>query len=152
YVGAFSFAEVKSGYTAYFLGVRSICPNVTMDVKYTGSWSNQALEKEYNVNSASRNLGDTKNALKNNMKTAYNDILTLEAERLSCEKALEDAKNTYEMVKLNYELGNVTELTVKQTELLVLSAEMNLLQNAFNHDLKVFGLYNPSMLSASTQQ
>ena len=46
YVGAFSFAEVKSGYTAYFLGVRSICPNVTMDVKYTGSWSNQALEKE----------------------------------------------------------------------------------------------------------
>lgn len=46
YVGAYSYAEVKSGYTAYFLGVRSICPNVTMEVKYTGSWSNQALEKE----------------------------------------------------------------------------------------------------------
>lgn len=46
YVGAYSYAEVKSGYTAYFLGVRSICPNVTMEVKYTGSWADQALEKE----------------------------------------------------------------------------------------------------------
>lgn len=46
YVGAYSYAEVKSGYTAYFLGVRSVCPNVTMEVKYTGSWADQALEKE----------------------------------------------------------------------------------------------------------
>ena len=46
YVGAYSYAEVKSGYTAYFLGVRSICPNVTMEVKYTGSWADQALEKK----------------------------------------------------------------------------------------------------------
>ena len=46
YVGAYSYAEVISGFTAYFLGVRSICPNVTMEVKYTGSWANQALEKE----------------------------------------------------------------------------------------------------------
>ena len=46
YVGAYSYAEVKSGYTAYLLGVQSICPNVTMEVKYTGSWGDQALEKE----------------------------------------------------------------------------------------------------------
>lgn len=46
YVGAYSYAEVKSGFTAFFLGVRSVCPNVTMEVKYTGSWANQALEKE----------------------------------------------------------------------------------------------------------
>ncbi len=46
YVGAYSYAEVKSGYTAYYLGVKSICPNVTMEVKYTGSWADQALEKE----------------------------------------------------------------------------------------------------------
>jgi len=46
YVGAFSYAEVVSGYTAFFLGVRSICPNVTMEVKYTGSWADQAIERE----------------------------------------------------------------------------------------------------------
>ena len=46
YVGAFSYAEVVSGYTAFFLGVRSICPNVTMEVKYTGSWADQATERE----------------------------------------------------------------------------------------------------------
>lgn len=46
YVGAYSYAEVISGYTAFYLGARSICPNITMEVKYTGSWADQALEKE----------------------------------------------------------------------------------------------------------
>ena len=38
YVGAFNYAEVVSGYTAFFLGLRSIVPNVTMEVNYTNSW------------------------------------------------------------------------------------------------------------------
>ncbi len=46
YVGAYSYAEVISGYTSFLLGVRSEFPNVTMEVKYTGSWADQALEKE----------------------------------------------------------------------------------------------------------
>ena len=46
YVGAFPFEEVKSGYTAFFLGARSVCPSVTMDVKFTNSWGDLALEKE----------------------------------------------------------------------------------------------------------
>lgn len=46
YVGAFPYAEVKSGYTSFFLGARSVCPTVTMDVKFTNSWFDIALEKE----------------------------------------------------------------------------------------------------------
>ena len=46
YVGAFTYAEVVSGYTSFFLGVRSVCPNVTMDVTFTGSWYDQAAEQE----------------------------------------------------------------------------------------------------------
>lgn len=38
YVGAYNYAEVVSGYTAFFLGIRSIVPNVTMEVMYTNSW------------------------------------------------------------------------------------------------------------------
>lgn len=38
YVGAFSYAEVVSGYTAFYLGVKSIVPEVVMEVKYTNSW------------------------------------------------------------------------------------------------------------------
>lgn len=38
YVGAFSYAEVVSGYTAFYLGVKSVMPNVVMEVKYTNSW------------------------------------------------------------------------------------------------------------------
>ena len=46
YVGANSTAEVISGYTAFLLGVRSVAPEATMRVRYTGSWSNFAAEKE----------------------------------------------------------------------------------------------------------
>ncbi len=45
YVGAFPYAEVISGYTSFFLGVRSVCPTATMKVEYTNSWFNIALEK-----------------------------------------------------------------------------------------------------------
>lgn len=45
YVGAFPYAEVKSGYTSWFLGVKSIVPNVVMSVRFTGSWYNESDEK-----------------------------------------------------------------------------------------------------------
>ena len=38
YVGAFPYAEVVSGYTSFFLGIRSVVPNVSMEVEYTNSW------------------------------------------------------------------------------------------------------------------
>ena len=46
YVGAFTYAEVVSGYTSFFLGARSVCPSVTMDVSFTGSWYDETAEKE----------------------------------------------------------------------------------------------------------
>lgn len=46
YVGAFPYAEVKSGYTSFYLGARSICPTAVMEVKYTNSWFDIAKEKE----------------------------------------------------------------------------------------------------------
>ena len=46
YVGAFTYAEVMSGYTSFFLGARSVCPTATMEVTFTGSWYDEALEKE----------------------------------------------------------------------------------------------------------
>ncbi len=55
YVGAFSFAEVVSGYTSYFLGARSVCPSVTMKVQFVGSWSDAT--EEANAASALADLG-----------------------------------------------------------------------------------------------
>ena len=46
YVGAFTFAEVISGYTSFYLGAKSIVPEVTMDVKFTGSWYDEEAEKQ----------------------------------------------------------------------------------------------------------
>ncbi len=46
YVGAFTYAEVVSGYTSFYLGAKSIVPDVTMDVTFTGSWYDETAEKE----------------------------------------------------------------------------------------------------------
>ena len=46
YVGAFTYAEVISGYTSFFLGARSVCPSATMDVTFTGSWYDETAERE----------------------------------------------------------------------------------------------------------
>ena len=46
YVGAFTFAEVISGYTSFYLGAKSVCPSVTMEVKFTGSWYDETKEKQ----------------------------------------------------------------------------------------------------------
>ena len=46
YVGAFTYPEVISGYTAFYLGARSVCPSVTMKVLFTGSWYDEPAEKE----------------------------------------------------------------------------------------------------------
>ena len=45
YFGAFTYAEVISGYTSFYLGAKSVCPTVTMDVQFTGSWYDPTEEK-----------------------------------------------------------------------------------------------------------
>ena len=46
YVGAFPYAEVVSGYTAFFLGIQSVVPEAYMDVQYTNSWYDPVAEGE----------------------------------------------------------------------------------------------------------
>ena len=46
YVGAFTYAEVISGYTSFYLGAKYVCPSVTMEVQFTGSWYDEIKEKD----------------------------------------------------------------------------------------------------------
>lgn len=46
YVGAYTYAEVISGYTSFYLGAKSVCPTVTMEVTFTGSWYDVTAENE----------------------------------------------------------------------------------------------------------
>lgn len=46
YVGAFPYAEVVSGYTSFYLGAKSVCSDVTMKVRYTGSWYDTDIEHD----------------------------------------------------------------------------------------------------------
>ncbi len=45
YIGAFKYAEVISGFTSFYLGVKEIVPEVTMDVQFTNSWYDETAEK-----------------------------------------------------------------------------------------------------------
>jgi basic membrane protein A len=55
YIGAFPYAEVVSGFTSFFLGVRYVCPSATMEVTFTNSWYDPTLEKEGATKLISRN-------------------------------------------------------------------------------------------------
>ena len=55
YIGAMTYAEVKSGYTSFYLGAKYVCPSVTMDVVYTGSWYDEAAEREAALNLINNN-------------------------------------------------------------------------------------------------
>ena len=46
YVSAFPYAECISGFSSFYLGVRSVVENVTMLVRYTGSWGDYDLENK----------------------------------------------------------------------------------------------------------
>ena len=46
YVGAHPYAEVISGYTAFYLGAKYMCPSVTMEVQFTGEWYDEIKEKD----------------------------------------------------------------------------------------------------------
>ena len=45
FVAAFADSEIISGFTAFLLGARSVVPEATMRVRYTGTWSSYSLEK-----------------------------------------------------------------------------------------------------------
>ena len=46
YVGAHPYAEVISGFTSFYLGAKYVCPSVTMEVQFTGSWYDEIKEKD----------------------------------------------------------------------------------------------------------
>ncbi|MBQ6513668.1 MAG: BMP family ABC transporter substrate-binding protein [Clostridia bacterium] len=74
YVGAFTYAEVISGYTSFYLGAKSVCPDVTMNVQFTGSWYDETEEK----NAAQALIADA-------------DLISQHADSMGAPSACEDA-------------------------------------------------------------
>ena len=81
YVGAYPYAEVVSGYTAFFLGLQSIVPDVAMQVQYTNSWFNITAENE------------AAKALKTNPSEMLEKITHLQAENKSLKGEVESLKS-----------------------------------------------------------
>ncbi len=75
YVGAFTYAEVISGYTSFYLGAKSVCPDVQMKVQFTGSWY------DYNA----------ENAAATALIGAGCDLISQHADSMGAPTACEDA-------------------------------------------------------------
>ena len=71
YVGAFPYAEVIPGYTAFYLGVLSVCDSATMTVRYTNSWHDE--EEEMIIER--KKEGKMKKSMMMEMKNSFNLIL-----------------------------------------------------------------------------
>lgn len=106
-------------------------------------------QNKLNLKEAERSYKDAKIDLENNIRTAYNQLLQLEATRSSLEAALETAKNNYNTAVINCEIGNITQLELDQAALAVKNAENDLLTNMYNYENLVFKLENTFLLGST---
>lgn len=84
YVGAYTYAEVISGYTSYYLGVKSVVENIVMDVTFTGSWYDETAEK-----SAANMLATAKSDKADEKKSGKAALISQHADSLGAPTACE---------------------------------------------------------------
>ena len=102
---------------------------------------------EYNFDNSERAYRDAKLDKEQKIRSTYNKLLELEAERLNLEKALENAKQNLTTVEVNLKVGNATEIQLEQAMLAVEAAEMDLLSNTLTHDITKYSFENTCILS-----
>jgi outer membrane protein TolC len=102
---------------------------------------------EYEVDNSERAYRDAKLDKEQKIRSTYNKLLELEAERLNLEKALENAKQNLTTVEVNLKVGNATEIQLEQAMLAVEAAEMDLLSNTLTHDITKYSFENTCILS-----
>ena len=84
YVGAYTYAEVISGYTSYYLGVKSVVENIVMDVTFTGSWYDETAGK-----SAANMLASAKSDKADEKKSGKAALISQHADSLGAPTACE---------------------------------------------------------------
>jgi outer membrane protein TolC len=94
-----------------------------------------------------RGYKEAKQKKEESIRSTYNKLLELEAERVTLEKALEKAKQDFSTAEVNFKVGNITQLQLEQAKLAVENAEMNLLNNALTHDITKYSFENTCILS-----
>ena len=101
YVGAYPYAEVVSGYTAFYLGIKSVVSNVVMDVQYTNSWFDMVAEDSTGAPSA------VEAALKDG-KVAYSVGYNVDMLSVAPTAALTSATNNW-AVYYKYAIGTAKD-------------------------------------------
>lgn len=93
YVGAYPYAEIISGYTAFYLGIKSVCPAAYMVVRYTNSWADLELERK-----TANNLIDEDCILLSHHTDTDGVAIACEARNIPCvgynSDMIQDAPNT----------------------------------------------------------
>ncbi|MEA4816879.1 MAG: TolC family protein [Lachnospiraceae bacterium] len=115
---------------------------------YDATSTDSYKQREYNLNSAERTYKSVKDGFGEGMRRLYALILSEEASNETLALELSLAEKDLETAEIKYDLGLITKLDLENAKLAVTSKEMELKTNTFDHDLNVYMLKNPSMLSS----
>ena len=109
-----------------------------------------ADQREFNYDSAKRDLKTAKLNKETLIRNTYLQIQQLESQYASAQADVAKAAADYRVAQINYQAGNVTKTTVELAELGLLQAENALKQLVYSHDLLVFTFENPTLLADTT--
>ena len=115
---------------------------------YDATSSDSYKQREYNLNSAERKYKSVKDGFGEGMRKLYSLVSSQEALNETLAAELELLKKDLEAAELKYSLGLITKLELENARLELSSKKMELNENIFNHDINVYMLKNPSMLSS----
>lgn len=92
-------------------------------------------EAAYNFKEAEVNLNHAKSSLQINVKAAYLDLKTYEANYQSYLKSVEIVKEAYRLAQLRYDVGMATGYDVLSAETALMQADLGLLNALYNYNL-----------------
>jgi len=98
------------------------------------------------LNTASRDLIDATDNLRENIRNTYNQLRQLEEQQEVLLIDLQSAHDLYNTMKVNLAAGMATQHAVNDVRLLILIAEGNIIRNALNYQLLLFRFDSPFLL------
>lgn len=119
---------------------------------YSGSTESEWQKTLSAINTADRDLGDTKRELEKSIRTAYSSLKDFEAQISNAELDLEQLRTNLQTAKINYETGSITELALLKAHYAVDSAEKSIDLSKLQYCLSKYTFLNyPYLASASSQ-
>ncbi len=101
------------------------------------------LELETNLSSLERDYEDKERNLESTIRSSYTQLMQLAEKEKNLQVDLQKAKDTYNTMEARYQAGLITLYDLDKTRVAILSAEVSLLKNAYQHWNLYYALEHP---------